>query len=462
MTEKTLADVSNLRIEAYSNHPEVYAVAEWLVDSYMATMQRVRERDQYLYTARKLLASLWLREGDLFKFTTRATNFGTGRKQVWMSKKVLKLFNHMLRLGLFNRVAKGRAANLTKNGKGMNTVYCRTLAFKNLFKEITSEDIIPNPDLPRIELRDSEKELMEIPDYIASQVWFINSTNTLRTHYELLSNAKIKAKDGSPVSPSKFFYVRKFKNDFQHGGRIYAAYENWSKTSRLGITFDDEQALSLDISQLHPSLIMRIHHGTDTEPSGILRNDLKDAYDLPAYEYWPRTVHKKLVNTLFNSVSEDSALRSIMTAHLQLKIDELGDQECYCKTYKGKSKRTGVKLFKGDKKEALKYLNHFKMMHPYYAKAICTGIGSKLQKLDSDFVLSVIGICTELGIPVLPVHDEFVFPESYKSIMELVLKRSFQVIYKDIGKQGCLNLSVSKLGEKEVKRSIDLSDHKTS
>lgn len=457
MTEKTLANISNLKIEAYSNHPEVYAVAEWLVDSYMATKQRVRERDQYLYTARKLLASLWLREGDMFKFTTRATNFGTGRKQVWMSKKVLKLFDHMLSLGLFNKVAKGRAAILTKNGKGMNTVYCRTLAFKNLFKELTPADIIPNPDLPRIELRNEKKELMEIPDPITALEWFIQSTDTLRTHYVLLSNANIKAVDGSTVSPSKFFYIRKFKKDFKHGGRVYAAYENWSKTSRLGITFDGEAALSLDISQLHPSLIMRKYNGTDSEPIGMLRGNLKDAYDMPAYEYWPRAVHKKLVNTLFNSVTEDAALRSIMTAHLQLKTDEFGKQNYFCKTYKSKSKRTGVKLFKDDKKGAIKYLNHFKTIHPYYSEAICSGIGSKLQKKDGDYVMSVLSISNELGVPVLPVHDEFVFPESYLSIMEMVLQRAFQSTFKDIGTIGTLNLTVSKPDHDEEELSIDLT-----
>lgn len=456
MTKKTLADVSNLRIEAYSNHPEVYAVAEWLVDSYMATKQRVRERDQYLYTARKLLASLWLRDDDLFKFTTKADNYGTGRKQVWMSKKVKTLFMHLRDKGMVLVKAKGRAANLTKNGQGMNTVYCRTLAFKNLFKVLTPADIIPNPDLPRIELRNSEKELMEIPDPIAATEWFIQSTDTLRTHYDLLSNANIKAVDGSPVSPSKFFYVRKFKNDFQHGGRIYAAYENWSKASRLGTTFDGEPALSLDVSQLHPSLIMRLYNGTDSEPIGLLRGDLKDAYDMPFYEYWPRSVHKKLVNTLFNSVSEDAALRSIMTAHLQLKTDEFGSQKYECKTYKGKSKRTGVKLFKEDKKGAIQYLNYFKTIHPYYSKAICSGIGSELQKMDSDYVMSVISICNELGVPVLPVHDEFVFPESYISIMKIVLQRAFQSTFKDIGTIGTLDLTVSSPNSDEEQLSINL------
>ena len=39
----TLADVSNLRIEVYSDHPEVYAFADWKVEDYLATQQRRRD-----------------------------------------------------------------------------------------------------------------------------------------------------------------------------------------------------------------------------------------------------------------------------------------------------------------------------------------------------------------------------------------------------------------------------------
>ena len=436
----TLADVTNLRIESYSDHPEVYAFAEWLVDDYMSGKQRVKDKAEYIRTARKLIASLWVREGDLFKFTTRAENFGKSRKQVWMSKKVLKLFEHLVSIQpmMIRVVAKGRAANITKNGKGMNTVYCRTLAFKERLKELTVNDVIPNPDLPRIELRNDKKQLLPIDDQTISSSWYARTTKTLTDHFDLICSSNITTQDGSPLSSSDVFYIRKFKNDFYHGGRLYANYENWSKRSRLGIHFDGEPAISLDISQLHPSLIMRLFYRTDKEPVGMLRGELKDAYDLPEYNHLPRSVHKKLVNTLFNSVSEDSALRSIMTAHLQLKTDDWGEQEYFCKAYKGRSTRKGVKIFKDDKAGALKYLNYFKLIHPYYAAAIGSGLGSELQRLDSDYVMEVLRLCTELKCPVLPVHDEFVFPLRWLPTMEIVLQRAFQSVFKDIGSIGTL------------------------
>lgn len=453
---KTFADVSNLKIEAYSDHPEVYAVADWLVDSFMQGMMRVRDEDKYRFTARKLIASLWLRDGDMFKFTTRAANFGTGRKQVWMSKKVLKLFQHLVKTEMVRVVAKGRAANITIAGIGMNTVYCRTVAFKAMFQTLTTNDIIPNPDLPRIELRDDEKEPLEIPLTVSSQSWLKQSVTTLKNNYDLLLRSSITCPDGTPLSPSSFFYTRKFKNDFLHGGRLYASYENWSKRSRLGIQFDGQPAVSMDISQLHPALIIRLYHGLGKEPVGMLRGELEDAYDMPDYNHLPRAVHKKLINTLFNSESEDAALRSLMTAHLQPKTDDYGELEYFCHTYKGKTKRSGVKLFKDNKAGAAKYLAYFKMMHPYYAPAIGSGLGSRLQRLDSDYVLEVMRICNELECPILPVHDEFVFPEEWVPTMEIVLLRAFQSVYGEMGHIGELNVTVARPYRSETKVILPL------
>ena len=55
---KTFADTELLSIKYYSKHPEVYKMADQIVDSYVSTKKRVH-RDKYVYAARKLIASLW-------------------------------------------------------------------------------------------------------------------------------------------------------------------------------------------------------------------------------------------------------------------------------------------------------------------------------------------------------------------------------------------------------------------
>jgi hypothetical protein len=50
----------------------------------------------------------------------------------------------------------------------------------------------------------------------------------------------------------------------------------------------------------------------------------------------------------------------------------------------------------------------------------------------------VLRLCTELECPVLPVHDEFVFPQRWLPTMEVILQRAFQSVLKDIGSIGTL------------------------
>jgi hypothetical protein len=52
-----MKDVSYLRIEVYSNHPEVKQMADQIIDSYLADKTR-KNPDKYRYPARKLIASL--------------------------------------------------------------------------------------------------------------------------------------------------------------------------------------------------------------------------------------------------------------------------------------------------------------------------------------------------------------------------------------------------------------------
>ena len=89
-------DVTYLRIEHYSNHPEVKAAADILVEKYAETKQFVKSRPKWVSSARKLIASLWVRDEDLFRFSTKKDYFsGTNRKQIWLTPKT-KLFKLML------------------------------------------------------------------------------------------------------------------------------------------------------------------------------------------------------------------------------------------------------------------------------------------------------------------------------------------------------------------------------
>ena len=97
-------------------------------------------------------------------------------------------------------------------------------------------------------------------------------------------------------------------------------------------------------------------------------------------------------------------------------------------------------------------------MHPYYAQAICSGIGIKLQKMDSHLVTNLIDVSTQVGIPVLPVHDEFVFPMSRLNDIQELLKRVFQITFKELGEIGSLGCKIAYPDGKENDITLNLQN----
>jgi hypothetical protein len=186
-----------------------------------------------------------------------------------------------------------------------------------------------------------------------------------------------------------------------------------------------------------------------------LQEPLPDAYEMPDYWFLPKTIHKNLVNTLINAKSEESGVRWLMTARRWVTEDN----EYICKTYKGAQRRRGIEVFpESPKAEAEKYVALSKMRHPAFADAVCSGLGSRLLLLDSQLVENVIRVATEAEVPVLPVHDEFVFPSDRQSFMEILLQRAFQHTFGDSGRYGTLKFKIARFAMKEMPLVLFLDD----
>ena len=71
-------------------------------------------------------------------------------------------------------------------------------------------------------------------------------------------------------------------------------------------------------------------------------------------------------------------------------------------------------------------------------------------------MLNVIKIASSMGIPVLPVHDEVVFPEDRQSDVEAILKEAFKWTFNDAGDFGQLKVKASKLGQEATVINVDL------
>ena len=458
MVQSKTDNITYLRIESYSDHPEVGRAAKQLVESYMVSRIRVKETGKYLRDAKKLIASLWLRgEDDQFRFTTKTTYYSpASRKQVWMTNRVLKLFRQMIALGWIALVKEAVPPHSSKKSTGgLTAIYCRTRKFRDLLKTLSITDVVPNPDMPRVELRDENENLQELPDAYLSTISCQATFSILEQHYALLTASDICFADGSPMPLSKLYFVRKYRPDFQHGGRIYAGFQNLPKRERLRITILGEAVASLDISQLHPALILRLTHSEDKERGGMLLKALPEVYSMPNYTDLPRAVHKKLINTLINAPTEASATRSLINHYYWWDIFQ---DKWVVKSYKGKQKREGQKVFAEDKplRAAERYVASFKAHHPMLSEAVCSGVGSELQLLDGQLMETVINVATKAKVPILPIHDEIIIPKQYKTFAEILLQRAFQATFKDAGRFGVINAKWSDI-EKEELIEINLS-----
>jgi hypothetical protein len=458
--DRDLTWVENLKIQSYSEHPEVKTAADILTSAFYQNKSRKRDQKGFARDARKLIASLWLHEQALFKFTTMKAHFEVGiqgkRKQVWMTKRVLQLFNTARDIGWIVLYRKGIAPQLSKSGKGLNSVYRTTEHFYNLLTHLKHEDILPDTRAPRVELKSDEDVLQTLPDSFVQSDDCQQTVSVLEKHYELLQDTRVIKESGKPVPLSHLYFVRKFKPNMSKGGRIYAQFQNYPKKERLGITINNEPVCSLDISQLHPQLLLRFFHKRDCEDLGLFayaRGD--DIYTMLDYPGIPRAVHKKLINTLFNAKSLDSAIRALMSTHYW-QCEETGKWKS--ETYRGKRRRKGQPVLENPSKEtAQAYIDSFKQNHPLLAPALCSGLGSHLQAADGRMMLTVLRYHNNVALPVIPIHDEIIVPETKATMefAEIALKDAFRETFGAEGSFGSIYAKWS-FGEGKEDKTVEI------
>ena len=457
---QNLTWVENLRIQSYSEHPEVNAAADVLVSEFYKGKKQKRNHKAYTRDARKLVASLWLHEQELFRFTTKKAYFESGkqgqRKQVWMTRRSLDLFNTAVGIGWVVLHRKGIPPGVSKTGKGFNSVYRTTQRFYNLLTHLKHEDVLPDPDAPRIELKDENGILQSLPESYTYSEDYSWTVNVLEKHYQRIQDTNILSASGTPIPLHHLFYVRKFKGSLTAGGRLYAHIENYPKQDRLKMTMDGRPVCSLDISQLHPQLMLRFLHKRDAEDLGLFaqaRGD--DIYTMIDYPELDRSIHKKLINLLFNAKTPDSGCQALMSTH-HWRNEETGKWEC--ETYDSNQKRKGDPVLgKASMQSARAYLYSFKRHHPLMSPAICSGMGVRLQAADGRMMLTVLDYHNNVGLPVIPIHDEIIVPRTQPTMefAVIALRDAFRNTFGEEGRFGSIYAKWS-FGDDTKEKGIEI------
>ena len=209
MNEK---DFSFLKIEHYSGHPEVKKAAELLVDAYAEERHFIKDRKSWIRAARKLIASLWIRDEDMFRFSTKKDYFSKGRrKQVWLTPRTLKLFKTMESLGWVGKVIAAVPPQYSKKHRGgLAAVYCRKKTFKDLLSSLAVQDIELDEDLPLVTLTDDEGNYKELTEGYLSTESYSNTVSILNRHYQLLRDSDVRDSKGALLALEKLRYRRRY------------------------------------------------------------------------------------------------------------------------------------------------------------------------------------------------------------------------------------------------------------
>jgi hypothetical protein len=185
---------------------------------------------------------------------------------------------------------------------------------------------------------------------------------------------------------------RVFNGTWSLGGRFYGGW--WQQVrsgDRRHLLIDGCQTVELDYEMLHPRLL---YAAAGCRLGG-------DAYTLGG---WDRKLCKRAFNILLNAASHRKALGAILP-------------------HVGKDSSRAVALIAAMKKR-----------HAPVAKLFHSGMGLRLQNIDSGMAKAVLRELTvRQGITVLPIHDSFIVRTEQRNALEEAMDRAFAEAVATVG-----------------------------
>lgn len=225
----------------------------------------------------------------------------------------------------------------------------------------------------------------------------------------LVADGPLLRKGNYVLNPALKSLYRVFNGGWLLGGRFYGGW--WQAVSgadRRYFLIDGERTEEVDYSQIHPRIIYA--------EAGVLLEG--DAYTISGFD---RDLVKSAFNILVNAPCYLSALGAIR--------NEL----------------------KGDRNAAEALIEAVKARHPLVSKYFHSAAGVRLQGLDSRMAEIVLSEMTvKRGIPVLPVHDSFIVPESHRETLIQVMKDAFESV---VGRTGNRDKIIKSSGRNTATRS---------
>lgn len=248
------------------------------------------------------------------------------------------------------------------------------------------------------------------------------------SHYDLAS----KFAPNVLIDGKRCFFppllTRKYIYDEFNGGRFYTWAQSIRKHERATLRFNQSESIELDYSAMHIGLLysfegLQVEHGTEYTVPNYSRDFIKGAL----LRLLNCKTEKTFLDIVRRSASQQEQER--YEAMRQRRISALAKWK---KTKRGQRPESAPKAFTPipdtpadvNPKHLLEAL---KMKHKPVAHHFCTEhLGTRLQYLDSEIMMTVIQTLTTLGIPCIPVHDSVVVPKRDRQTVIEVMHYAYE------------------------------------
>lgn len=254
------------------------------------------------------------------------------------------------------------------------------------------------PKLPRasgelIRLKDSAGSLVGYRDTERThrERKLVMKVNRLIGETEIALDAPDAVFDGDvirfgdhAVYPDMIALYRVFNGGWTLGGRFYGGWwQSVKSKDRQHFILDGQRTAEVDYEQLHPRLLYAL--------AGERLDG--DAYTLHG---WDRKLCKIAFNVLLNASGYHQAHGALLP------------------------------YLDGCEVSARDLIRDIKDRHPKVSRYFHSGIGLRLQNVDSEMCRFVLADSVKKGIVVLPVHDSFIVPETAKDELVTTMKTAFE------------------------------------
>lgn len=368
-----------------SEDSELISKAIWLSEQYRASKQYTRNSKRDFAAAFNVLLTnieiFQAYEGwDLYIPTNNNLYSGTSKRNKTYTSELKDVIKWLIAEGYLIQVSNVTRPTQKNSKKRQWMPHIYQLTSKWL-SEITSK---PLSD-PRLVRRNPLADYWECREKVkGGKVAITPSDDQLKFHNNMLSTTdrvlgaydkmmiNINTSLGHEVvSSSQLSMTRIFSNgSFDECGRVFSPIQNYKKETRKYIYFDGEPTIEIDYSSFHAHML---YHKEGLEFAG------DDPYLIEGFD---RDLVKVAFNIMLNRKGSGNTESAVSTISYELNIDKFAAKELEAEILK---------------------------LHGKISKHFNTGVGLKLQRLDSDIAISVIDyFIHKLKRPIIGVHDSFI------------------------------------------------------